>query len=79
MKQSLLIIAVSLAVLCGCASKPDTTYLSQIQSIEEAYQNKDLTKAEYLKLKMDAENASAQRRAMESQRRATIYQATQSN
>ena len=38
-------------------------YLKQIQEIEDAYKNKEITKAEYLRLKMQAENAFHQREA----------------
>ncbi len=38
-------------------------YLKQIQEIEDAYNNKEISKAEYLRLKMQAENAYHQREA----------------
>jgi hypothetical protein len=39
------------------------TYRKQTQEIEDAYRNQEITKAEYLRLKMQAENAFQQREA----------------
>ena len=39
------------------------TYTQQIEEIERAHQNQQITKAEYLKLKMEAGNAFRQREA----------------
>jgi hypothetical protein len=40
------------------------TYLKQIEEIEEAYRKEEITKAEYLELKMQAENAYQEREAI---------------
>lgn len=37
--------------------------MQQIEEIDKAYQRQEITKAEYLRLKMEAENAFQQREA----------------
>jgi hypothetical protein len=70
-------IAMLLAsIVVGCASRPDETYVRQLQEIEVAHMNGEITKAEYLQMKNEAENASIQRSLMHAQR-ATTYNAGQ--
>ncbi len=63
MKHLTLLSFFACIVFSGCVTASKQVYLNQIQAIEEAYQNKEITKAEYLKLKMDSENAYRQRKA----------------
>ncbi|MDA7645215.1 hypothetical protein N8642_02545 [bacterium] len=70
-------IAMLLAfTVVGCASRPDETYARQLQEIEVAHINGEITKGEYLQMKNEAENASIQRKQMR-QQRATTYNAGQ--
>jgi hypothetical protein len=65
MKRLLIVhlILISL-IVSGCAANTSkTVYLNQLQEIATAYQKNEISKAEYLKLKMEAENAYEQRRA----------------
>lgn len=64
-KKELLLCLLSLVAVVGCVrtSQHNLVYQRQIQTIEEAYQKGEITKADYLKMKIDAENAYQQRRA----------------
>jgi hypothetical protein len=54
---------VILIVWSGCTNTSKEVYRSQMQEIEDAYRKNEITKAEYLRLKFEAENAYHQRRA----------------
>jgi hypothetical protein len=60
-----LCLLINSSFFFGCVrpSQHTLVYQRQIQTIEEAYQKGEITKADYLKMKMDAENAYQQRRA----------------
>ena len=60
-----LILAMVLFSLSGCASTPGTRawHKVRLQEIELSYQNKEITKAEYLALKNDVDNTSASYRS----------------
>ena len=62
---AILCLLISSSTFLGCVRSGQHTlvYQRQIQTIEEAYQKGEITKADYLKMKMDAENAYQQRRA----------------
>jgi hypothetical protein len=67
-RSRVVVLAVLMIFTCcflpsGCQSRSQQAYVRQIQTIEAAYQKGNLTESEYLKLKMDAENAYQQRRA----------------
>ena len=61
----MLFCLLSLVAVVGCVrtSQDTLVYQRQIQTIEDAYQKGEITKADYLKMKLDAENAYQQRRA----------------
>ena len=60
--------------VAGCASRPDETYVRQLEAVESAYIAGEITKAEYLQMKNEAENASIQRKQMR-QLNSTTYNA----
>ncbi len=64
MKRILMVplILMSLVVL-GCANSSKSAYRNQIREFETAYQKNEISKAEYLKLKMESENAYEHRKA----------------
>jgi len=59
-KYVIILSMIFLLLLSGCRTVRQAsraTYLRQIQEIEQAYTNKEIAKAEYLRLKIQAENA----------------------
>ena len=62
MKKLGLLILI-LVCFSGCATASKQAYLNQIQEIETAYSNKEISRAEYLKLKIDSENSYRQRKS----------------
>jgi uncharacterized protein YceK len=65
-KYAIILSIIFILFLSGCKTVRQAsreTYLRQIQEIEQVYTNKEITKAEYLRLKMQAENAFQQREA----------------
>ena len=70
------VVLLLASIVVGCVSRPDETYVRQLQEIEVAHVNGEITKAEYLQMKNEAENASIQRKQMR-KLRATTYNAGQ--
>jgi outer membrane murein-binding lipoprotein Lpp len=64
MKRLLIVplILISL-IVSGCANTSKAVYRNQLQELKTAYQKNEISKAEYLKLKMEAENAYEHRKA----------------
>ena len=65
-KYAIILSIIFILFLSGCKTVRQAsreTYLRQIQEIEQAYTNKEITKVEFLRLKMQAENAFQQREA----------------
>lgn len=73
MKKLLLLAMAVVLVGCGTLRKENLeAYQRQLQEIEQAHKNGDISKGEYLKMKHDAENAYRRAEDARKQRAATI-------
>ena len=73
--KKLLLILFAVGMLAGCSSRKQRSldaYHSQLQVIERAKQSGELSTAEYIRLKQDAENAWRHREGQRRQTAATI-------
>jgi len=62
----LLVLALGFCAISACSTVRQASrqaYIKQIEEIERSYQTQEITKAEYLTLKLTAENAFHQREA----------------
>jgi hypothetical protein len=64
--KGLVILSMAFCAISACSTvrqQSRQTYIRQIEEIERSYQKQEITKAEYLTLKLAAENAFHQREA----------------